>query len=62
MDREEIKRRLQAIVNEITCMNNEDFEMHLKGEEFEITFDHHGWAGPQKIVTKISMKKVDIIS
>ncbi len=48
-------RRLQAILNEITCMSNKTFDTFF--EEGKIEFDYMCWGEDAKIHTKISMIK-----
>ena len=59
MNKDEILRRLQSIINEITCMNLEHFERHINKNNFEIKFDDYYYMKKSKIKTFIRMDKVE---
>lgn len=52
--------RLQAIVNEITCMNMGILEKHILDNKFEIEFHNYCWGEKAKVVTTITMHKKDL--
>lgn len=60
MNKEQILFKLNAIVRQLTCMNNEEFESHLKDNNFDIIFDHFSFSENSKITTKITMEKKEL--
>ncbi len=57
MNREQILFQLNAIVRQLTYMNNEEFNSGLKDNHFEKQFDYFSFAENSKITTKITMDK-----
>jgi hypothetical protein len=60
MNKEQILFKLNAIVRQLTCMNNEEFESHLTENHFEIYFDQFVFSEKSKITTKITMDKQEV--
>lgn len=58
MDKDEVLTRLRAISRQIACMNNGDFELSVKGDDFEMQFENYLFSEKAKINTKIVMKKI----
>ena len=59
-NKDEIMCRLNAILRELTCMNQGDFENHIKEGKFEIEFCRYCSGESKKVKTKIIIEKVDI--
>lgn len=62
MNKEQVLRRLQAIINQLTCMDDEIFQSHMTENEFKIEFTHYMFGEPVKVDTKIIMKKIEVPS
>lgn len=60
MNKDQVLRMLQAIINRLTCMNSEEFEKDLTESGYEAVFDNYLWAKKSKIQTKLTMKVMDL--
>ncbi len=60
MNREDILFRLNAIIRQLTCMNQSDFDKSLSDSSFDVKFDQFCFQENAKIHTKIQMNKIAI--
>ncbi len=57
MDKVTVIFQLNAIVRELTCMDDDVFQKHINKNDFKIQFDRFAFDEPSKIHTEISIKK-----
>ncbi len=60
LTRDEVLFKLNALVRELTCMNQEEFGKLLSKNNFDITIERFSFGEPSKIATTIMMSKKEI--
>jgi len=60
MNKDQVLRKLQAVINQITCMNLNEFEKLVSGNTFEMNLNQMGWGDESKVEIKIYMRKTKV--